>query len=202
MDKSGDFGRRKWQASEVEGDASGERGGIGGGCGSEAVVEEASEDQLVEGILGPACLFLGELRGKRRLRFFEFGERPMAFPFGARLHPLLEKGDLLGLEGFIGFGGRHEFIAVGGMEAGGDFAPFPIPGDDGDGTAFAFAESACGGIEAEIGFPMFFIGPVAGEAMIGEDGADIAIKRGWGGVERGKREEGEDEKETGEAAHK
>ena len=165
-------------------------------------MEEASEDQLVEGILGPACLFLGELRGKRRLRFFEFGERPMAFPFGARLHPLLEKGDLLGLEGFIGFGGRHEFIAVGGMEAGGDFAPFPIPGDDGDGTAFAFAESACGGIEAEFGFPMFFIGPVAGEAMIGEDGADIAIKRGWGGVERGKREEGEDEKETGEAAHK
>ena len=165
-------------------------------------MEEASEDKLVEGILGPACLFMGDLRGERRLGFFEFDERPMAFPFGARLHPFLEEGDLIWGEGFIGFRRGHEFIAVGGMEAGGDFAPFPIPGDDGDGPAFAFAESAGGGIESEFGFPVFFIGPVAGETMIGEDGADIAIKRGRRGVERGKGERGEGEKETGEAAHK
>ena len=31
LDEIGDFGWRKWQAGEVEGDASGERGGIGGG---------------------------------------------------------------------------------------------------------------------------------------------------------------------------
>ena len=88
----------------------------------------------------------------------------MFFVFRALVDPLFEEGDLVGGEGLVGLGGRHDFIRVVGGDAGDDFVPILVVGD---------VETEVGFADGLAVFALAVIGAVAFEAVGGEDGADV-----------------------------
>ncbi len=65
---------------------------------------------------------------------------------------------------------------VGGGDAADEFAAVGIAGDDGEASLAEVDAGAGFGVEAEFGLAFGGVGTVAGEALVGEDGADVAIE--------------------------
>ena len=89
----------------------------------------------------------------------------MGFVGGAFFDPLFEERDLIGQERFVGLRWRHDFVGIGGDDADDDFLPVLFVRD----------------VKTEAGFTEGFtlvilgvVGAVAFEAIVGEDGADVA----------------------------
>ena len=97
---------------------------------------------------------------------------------------------------------RHDLLGIATCDAFDEGAGFGFARDDrGD----AFVVALCGflEIEAETGFAALFVRAVAGEAIFGKDGADIAAEGGIGGAQRwdeGSEEGGECCGERGQGA--
>lgn len=172
--------------------------GVGFGCGiggkgvgdfdggrKAGEVEMESADESVRIGLG------GEFVGKEVIdgvgvedgRFFRENEGPMGFVSGSLFDPLFEKRDLIGQERFVGLRWRHDFVGIGGDDAGDDLLPVLFVCD----------------VETEPGFTEGFafvilgvVGAVAFEAVAREDGADVAGEREvFASDQRGERKEKE-----------
>ena len=95
------------------------------------------------------------------------------------------------------FGGwrRHDLVRVVGEDAGDGFAGVWAGGNDGAGTAFGGFEGGGADVESELAFTAFLVGPVALEAMVGKDGADVfgEVRSGFCGCGGGGRDEEEGE---------
>ncbi len=123
----------------------------------------------------------------------------MGLPRGALGDPRFEEVDLLGGEMASGGGGRHLIVGVGGDDAFEDGAFVRVFGVDGIAT-FDGRFCAGFGVESQVGFPLLCVGAVAMEAVIGEDGADVAIEVDLGlgliGGAEGEVEPGENEEDA------
>lgn len=70
---------------------------------------------------------------------------------------------------------RHHLIGIRIENAGDDFRGIGLSWFDGDFEFASFGRPFIG-VETEVGFAVFFVWAVAMEALIGEDGADIAVE--------------------------
>jgi hypothetical protein len=91
------------------------------------------------------------------------------FPLGAFVDPLLDGGDLRGCERAACGRRGHAALGIGVRDA------------EIDAAGFGFAGRECGerslfGIQADAGHALAFVGAVASEAVVGEDGADLAVE--------------------------
>ena len=100
---------------------------------------------------------------------------PMLLVFATGSDPTVEDVLFRIGEGFVGLGGRHDLLFVSGMDAVVDFAFL----------RFARRNGACaivigGGtgkiVEPQLGLAGFFVGAVAMEALVRQDGLDIAVE--------------------------
>ena len=104
----------------------------------------------------------------------------MHFPPGAMVDPLADEIDLLVRQSALGVGGRHALLLLLCADALIETAGRGISGND-DGMAGAVGEHAFLDVQAQARHPLFFVGAVAGEAIVGEDRADIAVEIHSGG---------------------
>jgi hypothetical protein len=121
---------------------------------------------------------------------------PVFIPGGARLDPAADQGDLGFREVLARLGGRHVIVLVRGGQTLEEIALVRFAGDN-KGFAFGRLEGAVLGVDAVLGFALLVVGAVASEALLGEDGADVAgeIDRLFGGLssEGGSAEPGDDD---------
>ena len=106
------------------------------------------------------------------MRRWSFGadKRPVPLVFGALFNPALEKSNLFRRQRFLGFGWRHELIAIGGNDARPEFTIGEFAGHDDVGFCFRFH------IQTQLAFTAFFVRTMAGETFVGKDGSDIPIE--------------------------
>ena len=100
----------------------------------------------------------------------------MFFPFRAFGDPALEGIYLLRRKSFAGFERRHAVVFVLGRDTRDQGTLVRFAGDDGVVAGFQFGESAVLLVEAQAGFAFVGIGAVAGVAVVGKDGADVAVE--------------------------
>ena len=165
MTKRSTIGRVGREAGEVEAEAAGEGAAVGLRRGREAGGFEPGEDEGVDWVFAPDCVL-----HLRRLRSSGRDQRPMRLVLGAFGDPLLERFFLGGGELLVGFRRRHHRVGIGRVGARDERALGRLAGDDGivlDGD-FAF-------VEAEVGLAGGAVGAVAGEAVLREDRADVAV---------------------------
>lgn len=149
-----------------------ECGGVRGGIGFEVCGFDFGEDEAVDVIAGPRGVFDGG-RGV----FFRGDEGPVGLVFGSLFDPAFEDGAFGIGERTVEFGWWHDLIGIMAVHASDHCAFADVAGDDGAVAAFEFCGCAFEGIEAEAGFAAFVgVGSVAGEAAVGENGADVAVE--------------------------
>jgi hypothetical protein len=178
-DEGIDFLRGRRETGEVEGESADEGGGFGFGGGLEANLLEAGVDEAVDGVRGGAEG--GCRRGDRGGRF----EGPVFLVLGALLDPAADEGALGVVEGLVGIRRRHDVVGICGGDATPEFAGIGVTGFESDATVLVGGEGAFGGIETETGLAMLGVKAVAGEALVGEEGADVAVELDWGGMDEG-----------------
>jgi hypothetical protein len=116
--------------------------------------------------------------------------RALADPFG-------EQRFLGFAERFLELRRRHEVVLILGVQAFEQQAGLGIAGHDGLGLDGRLAH-----IEAEVGFTMVFVGAVAGEAVVAENGTDVAVVAQLGRRSEGGRcGEGADERQEARRHH-
>ena len=188
LEESGGFFCGGREADDIKGKSTDEGSAIGFWGGFEADFGEAFSDEKIDAFLGwrNGCFDWGFI-GPVFLIFRALGDP-------AAEHFLLASG-----QWFVGFGWGHEFIFIAGEDAADDFTFFWVGRNDGDFTGFGGFEGLLADIEAEFGFAGIFVGAVAVEASIGEDGSEVAIELDFGGQGElggpsGGGEEGEEER--------
>ena len=203
---SGQQGGRGRQAGDVEADAADERGGVGFGGRLQAGGVELGAHEPVDRVLGPVVI--GSLRQRRLLRG---DERPVRLPRRALLDPATHERDLGGLKLLVGFGRRHDLILVGGEHALEEGALVGLALDDGRRLFLALFVDAGGeetgfGVETQAGLAGAGVRAVAMEAVVRQEGADVAIELHlFVGREGGGDEEGQERQEGlthGEEGHR
>jgi hypothetical protein len=156
---------------------------------------EAGADEAVDGILGPGVV--GGLRQRRRLRR---DERPMRLPRRALLDPAAHERDLVRPQFLMRLRRGHDFVDVRGGDAEIKTALVRLALDDGRRFLLALLvdarrEEARFGVKAQAGFARPGVRAVAVEAVVGEQGTDVAIEGGAVGREGRTSEEGQERKE-------
>lgn len=99
----------------------------------------------------------------------------MGFVLGSLFNPATNESDLLGRERLVAGSGGHAFVLFGRDDAPKEFALVGGAWFHNTGQVF-FAEQACLGIEAQVGFSFVVVRSVAEDAIVGQDGPDIAIE--------------------------
>src|SRR5262249_43605330 len=94
---------------------------------------------------------------------------PMRFPVGALIDPAANEVDLRFSEDETGAGRRHAIRFVGRADALVEPAPGAVRWRDD-------AIAALLGVEAETSLALLLVGAVAGEALVGQDGADLTVE--------------------------
>ena len=164
------FGGRGRQAGEVEAEAAQQGGAVGLGRGLQSLAFQARQHEAVDRIARPLLIADGGQRGALRRH-----ERPVALPLRALLDPFADGGDLRVGERGAGLRRRHAAGAVGGADARQQAALRRVAGGD-DVVAAAVGEQALFGIEAQVGDAALVVGPVAGEAVVGQNRTHVAIE--------------------------
>ncbi len=98
----------------------------------------------------------------------------MLFPFCSLFNPLLDSVDLRRSEWLWGFLRGHAFLGVVVTYPEKQFTRFRFPRNHQD--MFPFTEQTVLEVQSQLGFALFFIGPVASEAMVGQNGADVSVE--------------------------
>src|ERR1041385_9578802 len=99
----------------------------------------------------------------------------MPLPRRAFINPAPQLFDLRRREFLAGLRRRHDFVRIWIRYPPDQFALVAVAGDD-PGLAFPHSERAFLDIQPELGLARLFIRPVAGEAVIRADGADVAVE--------------------------
>src|SRR5262249_21190798 len=128
------------------------------------------EDKAVDGSTWP-----GSILDRGRLDPDRGKVGPVALVLCALLDPAAENSDLLSGEFLACVRGRHAVVGIGSGDALDQLAPGRLAGADG-GTAVAVPESALASIEAQAGLAGLLIGAVTLEAVLRQNGADIAVE--------------------------
>ena len=102
-------------------------------------------------------------------------EGPVFGTGGAGGDPLFEELNLERGKGFLSFGRGHDEAGIGVFDPANHFAGGGVSGHDGRLAAGAAVESGLVGIESEFGLACSVIAAVAVPAMVGKDGANIAV---------------------------
>ena len=177
------LGGRRRQAGEVEGRAADEQGLVGAGGEAELLLTQALEQERVDRV-GLA------VRGDRDRGHGFVG--PVLAPRRALGDPGLEQGQLFGGNRLMLLRRRHDLLGVLRFDALDERAQLGLAGHDRD---VAFPVGLRGGlvVEAQLGLARLLVGSVAGDAVLGEDGTDLAAEAdGLGGVDQGQAEQGQE----------
>jgi hypothetical protein len=89
-------------------------------------------------------------------------------------------------------GRRHDLVRIGRLDALDEFALLRFSGQD-DELALAVALGVLFVVEAELPLAAFLVGAVAGDAVLGQDRADLAAEMNRLGRARGGEEDAEEE---------
>ena len=98
----------------------------------------------------------------------------MTFPFGSLFNPFLDGVDLRGLEWLLKFFRRHAFLGITVTYPEEQFTRLRFPRRHQDGLPFT--EQTFLEVQSLLGLALFFIGAVAGEAMVGQNGEHVAVE--------------------------
>ncbi len=206
-----DFVGSGGQTSQIEGDAAQQGGGVGLGLGRELAFGKAGEHEVVDGVAGDGKRRGGadgrsgrrsqrigrrwRGRGQRwNCRCGEGDEGPVRVVGSAGVDPALKPLDLRGREpAEFGRGRRHDFVVVRALEPQQQFAFRAAAGDD-DRNSVPHPRGSLAGVETQLRLAAGLVGTVAREALVGEDGADVAVE-----VDRRRGAGGRDEDHEGEA---
>jgi hypothetical protein len=91
-------------------------------------------------------------------------------------YPLFERFDLFRREWIFLVGGRHDVVPIMRRDASEKFAALGCARNNCRLLRFSSAEGSFADIEAQVAFARFFILAMAGEAVVGEDWADVAVE--------------------------
>ena len=156
------------QSGQVEGGAAQQRGLGRGAVRGESLGGERSRQESVDRVAAGGD---GRHGGFRRNL-----EGPVSLVFGALLDPAFDEGDLVLGEHLMEFRRGHVIVRVVGAQALHHFAGFRFAGDDGGFAGLTSLAGGLKGIETELTLDLVLVGPVAGEASIREDRADVSVE--------------------------
>ena len=171
-----DLGGLRGQAGEIERDTAGKRRPIGGVNRLDPLTGKRSLDEGVDG-----------RAGSRRHRPNERPVGPVPLIGSTGGDPGLDLLALLRRHDLVRVRRGHDDVGIGGAEPLEEHARLRVPGHNRR-AAVARRGGSFEGVEAEIGLAVGRIGPVAGEAGVGEDREDVAVEpdsrrnRGFGGM--------------------
>ena len=194
VQKRGDFLRRRRQAGEVERHAAEQRALVRLLIGLQSLLLQLREDERVNRV-SDFGFRISDFRNDRPLRLVE---RPMPFPRRTRQNPFPQRLDLLGLQRLVRIRGRHLVIEVRGGDAQPEFALREFARHHGRLVLRRLLEKSFLGVEAQTGLAMIRIRPVAGEAVVREDGPHVAIELNLVRRARGQRRR----QKRGHASHR
>ena len=193
-----DGGRVGGQAGDVEGGPAGERAAVGLRGRLEPRGLEPGEDEAVDRVSDPRLVL-----DRRRLGLRGWDERPVGLVFGPFLDPADEQLLLGGRERLLGLGRRHHLLGVVGEDPVEHHARVGVARHKG-----AALDGLVTLVEPEVGLAAGTVGPVAGEAVLHQDRADIAVvgefvgRRGRaGGQDGGGGQDGAGGQERGRQRH-
>ena len=166
--EGGDEFRGRGQAREVEAQAAGQRPAVGLGRGLQPVRLQVGADQPVDGSLARVA---GRHRGPHQRLV-----GPVALVLGTLGDPALEQGLLDGRERLVGLGRRHQLVRIGAVEAMHQFTAGSVSGHDGLLAGLGRPERLVPEVEPQATLHLLHIGPVAREAVLGEDRPDVAVE--------------------------
>ena len=129
------------------------------------------EHKTINRILDPR--FIADLR---QLRSSRRDERPVRLVLGPFVDPTLERRDLFRRNFLTGRRRRHLEICIVSRQPSDDFTLGPLTGNDADLARFKLRGRSIALIESQSSLPLFFIGAVTLEAIVGQDRSDIAAE--------------------------
>src|SRR5262249_22030318 len=105
-----------------------------------------------------------------------WNEGPMQRPFGALVDPLCQELNLFRFQFFSTLRWRHDLLGPVRCDPLYHFALFEIPGNDGMSSASKLAERTFFGIQTKLGLSLLGVRTMAGEAIVGQNGEDLAAE--------------------------
>ena len=192
-----DLRQRRRQAGQVERNAAGQREAVGLGLRAELGRLELRKDEAVHGALGPRGVLH---RGQRGAPGFLVG--PMRRVTGPAGDPAAQEVDFRRGQYLARLARRHDVIVFRRRDPTDEFAFLRMTLDYGKRPAPQGHPRAVRGIEAQaLGGTVFrpalailLVGPVAAEALVGKNRADLSVEVGHGGAAQA----GDSEQKRGE----
>ena len=162
----GDVLRRRRKTGEIEAQPPGQRDRISSRTRREAFLLQSRQHKRIDRILHPVRVL-----HRRHLDQLQRFEGPMLLVFGSLGDPSLEEILLSGRQLLVGVWRRHQVV----------FVCRENPVDQGTGVRFAgdkrlHRQRFLANVETQICLPMFGVGTVAVEAVVGKDRPDVAIE--------------------------
>ncbi len=185
------LGRRRRQAGQVERDAANERFPVRFGRMRQALALQPGQDEAVDRVTDPRLVLDGGRVGPDRRDV-----RPVRLVLGAGRHPAFQHFLLPVGQGFLRAGRRHHLGRLVPENTVNQLAFIGITRDDGP-----LLDGGVALVQAQPGLARPGVGAVAGEAVLRQDGADVAVVRRRGslvGAEGGRQEAGGRQAENGE----
>ena len=158
--------RLRRQAGEIEREPASQRAAIGLWRGREAFRFKPCEDEPIDRVLDPALVFY-----RRWLRSRGRNERPMRFILCPLGDPPLEQFLVLGRQWLLDARRRHHLFGIVGKNPVEHDARIDIPRDD-----RPRLHGVIPLVEAQISLAAGAVCPVAGEAVLHQDRADVLVK--------------------------
>ena len=166
IDESFDFFNGGRRADEVETDPAQQGGAIGFGRWLDVFRFEHAQDKRIDGIMRPLLV-----PGLRHGKAFGFNVGPMRLVFRAGGDPPFQQIFLRSGQHLVRFGRRHDFVGISREDMLHELAGLGLAGNDG----FPL-EGDIAIIEAQLGFALIFVVPMADETVFGEDRPDVPIE--------------------------
>ena len=157
-----------WQAGQIKRNAPQQSGLIGFGRRLQPLGFQASENEIVDGVLGPGfVLDLGNCGAPRRIK------RPVGLPFRPLIDPFAEEFDLFGRQNPARRHWRHGPLP--GTNPLIELAGRAVARHD-EVVAAAIGKHILFRVEAQVPLAALFLGAMAGKAGVRKDGANVAIE--------------------------
>ena len=159
--------RLRRQAGEIEREPTGQHAAIGLGRGREAFRFESCEEESIDRVLDPRLVF-----HRRWLRPRGWNKRPVRLVLRPLSNPPLEQFLMLRRQRLLRGRGRHYLFGIVGKNPVEHDARIDVPWDD-----RPRLHGVVPHVETQIGLAAGAVCPVAGEAVLHQDRADVLIKR-------------------------
>ena len=177
------FVRRRRQSREVLRHAADEGGLVRFRRGPELFLVQLREDERVNLVLRPLLVLN---HGQRRT--FRSFVSPVRLPGRAFGDPALEKIDLCGRKLFARLRRRHDFLGIARRDARHHLALLQVAGNNRVVAGLRGLERLVLHVQPQLALALVFVRPVAGEAVVREQRADVAVEldglRRWLGCRR------------------